>query len=150
MSATIINLPARMLPHRTPAELLAIARRGVAEAQETTSATQRYAGAHLAALRAAAAVLAVRARPVAGGRGPRQTSVWALLIRVAPELSEWAAFFANGAAKRSAAEAGIARVTDAEADAIVVAATRFIDLVDETLSLPGHSLPGHLRPALAA
>jgi hypothetical protein len=145
MSATIISLPARMLPHRTPSELLAIARRGVAEAEETESPAQRYAGAHLAALRAAAAVLAVRVRPVSGGRGPRQTSVWALLIRVAPELSEWAAFFASGAAKRSAAEAGIAKVNPEEADELVQSATIFIDLVDEILSLPTR-----FQPALAA
>ena len=72
----------------------------------------RYATAHLAALRAAAAVLAVRAQP-APGRRSRMTSVWALLTRVAPELEEWAVFFAAGAAKRAAAEAGISRAVTA-------------------------------------
>jgi hypothetical protein len=56
MSAPAI--PASALPHRTPAELLALARRGLAEAQELRVDGLRYATAHLAALRAAAAVLA--------------------------------------------------------------------------------------------
>lgn len=140
-ATTMISLPARLLPHRTPTELLTIARRGLAEAASTDSAPQRYATAHLAALRAAAAMLSVRARPVPGGRSPRDTSAWALLVRVAPELSEWAAFFASGAAKRSAAEAGIARVTVREADDLVLASARFIDVVQEILGL---------QPALAA
>ena len=57
------TVPADVLPHRSPAELLAIARQGLAEAIRTRSDGLRYATAHLAALRAAAAVLAARARP---------------------------------------------------------------------------------------
>ena len=53
------TVPAHMLPHRTPAELIAIARLGLAEATQTPADGLRYATAHLAALRAAAAVLAV-------------------------------------------------------------------------------------------
>ena len=45
-------------------------------------AADRYAAAHLAALRAAAAVLAARARPVRGRRG----SAWELISKVAPEF----------------------------------------------------------------
>src|SRR5690349_20914631 len=85
-------IPAHALPHRTPAELLALARRGLAEAEQQRADGLRYATAHLAALRAAAAVLAARARPVPARRG-RLTNVWVLLTMVAPELSEWAAFF---------------------------------------------------------
>lgn len=144
-ATTTISLPARMLPYRTPIELLTIARRGLAEAESADSPAQRYATAHLAALRAAAAVLSVRARPVTGGRGPRVTSTWALLVRAAPELAEWASFFAGGAAKRSAAEAGIARVTPEEADALLRAAVRFLDQVHDLLGM--HHQPGlPLRP----
>ncbi|MCL9797572.1 hypothetical protein MXD58_025305, partial [Frankia sp. AgKG'84/4] len=55
-------LPAAGLPHRSRDELLAAARRGLGEAEYAPRAGQRYALAHLAALRAAAAVLADRAR----------------------------------------------------------------------------------------
>ena len=75
-------------------ELLGTARHDLAEATATTVATERYAAAHLAALRTAAAVLAVRTRPAATKR-PR--NVWSMLPQVAPELTEWAAFFAAGA-----------------------------------------------------
>src|SRR5690606_34012658 len=98
-----------------------------------------YATAHLAALRAAAAVLAARARPVPGRRG-RPTSVWALLAKVAPELAEWAEFFAAGAAKRAAAEAGIRNaVTTREADDLLRDAGRFLVVVESTLGVIGAS-----------
>src|SRR5262245_12880338 len=82
-------------------DLLAAAHRGLTEAAVEPRASRRFAVAHLAALRAAAAVLATRAKP-GGRRGPR--SAWELLSQAAPELSEWAAFFAAGAGKRAAAE----------------------------------------------
>jgi hypothetical protein len=69
----------------------------------------------------------------------RPTSAWALLAGVAPELGEWAAYFAAGAAKRAAAEAGIrSAVTPREADDLVRDATLFLRLVETTLGvLPG-------------
>ena len=131
-----VPVPAHMLPHRSPAELLEIARQGLAEAAETPAEGLRYATAHLAALRAAAAVLAARARPEPRRRN-RLTSVWALLTTVAPEMGEWAAFFAIGASKRAAAEAGIPRaVTVREADDLVRAAQQFVDLVSDALGMP--------------
>ncbi len=48
------TVPAHVLPHRSPAELLSIARAGLAEADRTQADGLRYATAHLAALRAAA------------------------------------------------------------------------------------------------
>ena len=135
------TVPAHALPHRTPAELLALARRGLVEAEEQRVDGLRYATAHLAALRAAAAVLAARARPTPGRRG-RPTSVWVLLSLVAPELSEWATFFAAGAGKRAAAEAGIRRVVAArEADDLIRDAWRFLAVVEFTLALPHQSGP---------
>ena len=129
------TVPAHMLPHRSPAELLAISRRGLTEAARTRADGLRYATAHLAALRAAAAVLAARARPEPRRRN-RLTSVWALLATVAPDLGEWAAFFAAGASKRAAAEAGIPRaVTAREADDLVRAAEQFVEVVAVSLGL---------------
>jgi hypothetical protein len=128
-------VPAHLLPNRTPAQLLALARHGLTEAAATRPDGLRYAAAHLAALRAAAAMLAARARP-APTRRPRVTSVWTLLVMVAPELTEWATFFATGASKRAAAEAGIPRVVTArEADDLLRAATEFVCLVEDTLGV---------------
>jgi hypothetical protein len=128
-------VPAHLLPHRSPAELLTIARRGLDEAAQTRPDGLRYAAAHLAALRAAAAMLAARARP-APGRRNRMTSVWELLMYVAPELGEWASYFATGASKRAAAEAGIPRVVSArEADDLLRAAEQFVAMVEMALGL---------------
>lgn len=133
--ATNTAVPAHVLPHRPPAELLRLARRGLAEAAVTRPDGLRYAAAHLAALRAAAAVLAVRATPTPGHRS-RMTSVWALLTQVCPDLGEWAAFFAAGAAKRAAAEAGIPRVVTArEADDLLRAAEQFTAVVEVALGV---------------
>jgi hypothetical protein len=117
-----------------------LARRGLVEAAGTDADGLRYATAHLAALRAAAAVLAALARPAAPRRRGRPTSVWALLAIVAPELSEWAMFFATGATKRAAAEAGIPRtVTTREADDLVREAGRFVVVVESLLGISGQS-----------
>ncbi|GAA2391660.1 hypothetical protein Cme02nite_13200 [Catellatospora methionotrophica] len=140
MNATT-KVPAHLLPHRTPIELIVLARRGLAEARETESHAQRYATAHLAALRAAAAVIAARALP-APARRRQITSVWVLLAMVAPEMSAWSSLFSSGAAKRSAAEAGIARVTAMEADTLLMQAVHFTDEVQEALDLA-------IQPALA-
>jgi hypothetical protein len=130
-----VAVPAHTLPHRSPAELLVLARQGLDEAGHTSADGLRFATAHLAALRAAAAVLAARARPEPGRRN-RLTSVWALLAAVAPELTEWAGFFASGASKRAAAEAGIPRaVTAREADDLVRAAEQFVEVVAGSLGL---------------
>jgi SAV_6107-like HEPN len=119
-------------------ELLEVARHGLAEATTARTAAERYAAAHLAALRSAAAVLACRVRPGSGRRGPR--SVWVVLPEVAPELGEWAAFFAAGAGKRAAAEAGLpSAVTAREGDDLLRDAASFLALVEAMLGLPHQS-----------
>jgi hypothetical protein len=126
-----LPVPAHALPQRTPRELLTMARRGLEEAATMRPDGLRYATAHLAALRAAAAVLAARAIPSPGVRRSRPTSVWTLVVMVAPELRDWAAFFAAGATKRAAAEAGIPRVVTArEADDLMRSAEQFIAVVE--------------------
>ena len=107
----------------------------------------RYACAHVAALRAAAALLAARARPAPARRRP-QKNAWVLLAEVAPELAEWATFFAAGAAKRAAAEAGSTRaVTEREADDLVRDADRFLAVVEQALGLAPHrSAPSCASP----
>jgi hypothetical protein len=109
------------------------------EAMTTSDVPLRYASAHVAALRATAALLAARATPVVGPRRGRQKNAWVLLAEVAPELTEWAAFFSAGAAKRAAAESGSLRaVTEREADDLVRDADRFLGLVEESLGMTRH------------
>ena len=120
---------------RTTDDLLLAARRSLAEASVATSAGERYAAAHLAALRAAAAVLAARnsSRP---SKRPRVRSVWTVLPQVAAEFTEWAAFFAAGASKRAGAEAGLPCVSHREADDLVREADAFTARVAEYLGVP--------------
>ncbi|WP_369204267.1 SAV_6107 family HEPN domain-containing protein, partial [Streptomyces sp. PU-14G] len=125
-------------------DLLAQAQHGLDEAAESETANERYAAAHLAALRTAAAVLAVRGRPEPeaarrGGtvRRPRRhaiRSAWEVLPEVAPELAEWSALFASGAPRRARAEAGIAGAASRqEADELVHHAGMFLRLVERML-----------------
>ena len=107
------------------------------EAMNAREVTTRYACAHVSALQAAAALLAARARPAPRGR--RQKNAWVLLGDVAPELDEWARFFAAGASKRAAAEAGSSRaVSEREADDLIRDADRFLAVVEQSLGLVPH------------
>jgi uncharacterized protein (UPF0332 family) len=136
VSTTVRQLPTRRVAHSAES-LLHAARQGLAEATETSRADMRYVAAHLAALRAAAAVLAAK-EPVDVNRRGRPRSVWVLLPAADPALREWAAFFAAGADKRAAAEAGLPRaVTAFEAEELLRDAEVFVSLVEETLGLPG-------------
>ena len=129
---TMLLLPA------TTHSYLARSAESLSEAISASEVTTRYACAHVAALRAAAALLAARARPAPARRRP-QKNAWVLLAEVAPELSEWATFFAAGAAKRAAAEAGSTRsVSEREADDLVRDADRFLAVVEESLGLVPH------------
>ena len=108
------------------------------EAITCTDVPQRYALAHVSALRATAALLAARALPLQASKR-RQKNAWVLLSEVAPEFGEWATFFSSGAQKRSAAEAGSRRaVTEREADDLVRDADRFLALVETSLGLVEH------------
>ncbi|GAA1605485.1 hypothetical protein GCM10009789_69250 [Kribbella sancticallisti] len=129
---------------------LSRARAALAEAREADDHLIRYSSAHVAALRIAAAVLAVRARPVRSGPRRRvQRNAWVLLSEVAPEFGEWASFFAAGATQRAAAEAGLERaVTTREADDLVRAVETFYALVESSLHLAPHQavLPDASNP----
>ena len=117
------------------------ARRGLAEAADESAPAARYVAAHLAALRAAAAVVAARAEPGSTGRRRKPQSVWELLPRVEPALCEWAAFFAAGASKRAAAEAGLSRAVSArEADDLLRDAATFVGLAESALGIPAQEI----------
>ena len=121
--------------------LLESARYGLADAEGQVSARARYVSAHLAAIRAAAAIVAARADPGTSTRRRKPPSVWELLPKVEPALSEWAAFFAAGAAKRAAAEAGLPRAaSQREADDLLRDAETFLSLAENALGVPGQPL----------
>jgi hypothetical protein len=117
-------------------ELLARARTGLDEAAVLDVPNERYATAHLAALRTAAAVLAVRVRSeTSRRRRERIRSVWEVLPEIAPELTEWSALFASGARRRARAEAGIpGAASRRDADDLLRDAAMFLRLVERLLA----------------
>ena len=140
------------VPSRVPSaalSLLRTGRQGLAEAEAEADPGTRYICAHLAALRAAAAIVAARGEPGTGGRRRRPRSVWELLPQVEPTLAEWAAFFAASAAKRAAAEAGLPRAATArEADDLLRDAAVFLSVAERALGHDGEPmLPLSLRHA---
>lgn len=131
--ADTLPFPAPPPPQvRSSTVLLAQCRTSLVEARQAESAGARYAAAHLAALRCAAAVVALRARPDTARRRP--TNAWVLLTAVAPEYADWATYFAAGADRRAAVEAGALRaVTARDADDLLRAAEEFAALVEAAL-----------------
>ncbi|MGI8458683.1 MAG: SAV_6107 family HEPN domain-containing protein [Propionibacteriaceae bacterium] len=130
---------------RPPADVhadLQRARAALLEAELSALPHERFLAAHVVALRTAAVVLACRARP--GSRpADRPRNAWRVLADVAPELSEWAAFFAATQAQRDAVTAGFtAGVTARQADDLVRDAAAFLAVVQRRLDGP--------RPVTAA
>lgn len=119
----------------TAARMLILrAEEGLLRAVHARTAPARYIAAHMAALRAATAVIAARTEP-ASGQGPR--SVWDVLSTLAPELREWAEFFSITSAKLAALEAGrTTAVTARMADDMLRDAERFYHVVETLLGLP--------------
>jgi hypothetical protein len=123
----------RMVPGSALA-LVAQARGVLAEARAARDDGERFRLAHLAALRAAAAVLADRGRPAAARR--RLMSVWVLLDLIAPELADWSRYFAAGAASRAAVEAGARHAVNRRAaDDQLRSAEEFVAVVERSLGL---------------
>ena len=121
------------------------------EASHAVQVRERYLTAHLAALRAGAAVLAIRGPRLVGvarpSGGPR--NLWELIPAVAPELREWADFFAHSTARRWAVDEGRDLVTARDADDLLRQAQDFLHLVRTTLGLAGRSGPTlRLSPAV--
>lgn len=122
------------LARPSTASLLAQSRVGLREAARCTDVGERFSLSHLAALRAAAAVVADRGRPASARR--RLVSVWVLLDAMAPELREWAALFAAGAPLRAAVDAGAYNaVTRRQADDLYRAASEFVLIVEDLLGM---------------
>jgi SAV_6107-like HEPN len=122
------------------------ARSCLAEAELAQRPSDRYLAAHLGALRVVAIVLSYRASSPIGrsaGGAPstgqawsagRPHNAWRMLAEVAPELAEWAAFFAATEAKRDAIRAGATSIVSArEADDLVRDARAFLRLVERAV-----------------
>jgi hypothetical protein len=62
--------------------------------------------------------------------------VWEVLPQVAPELTEWAVFFAASAKRRAAFERGSAGPGGREADDLLRQSETFFELVQGGLGLP--------------
>ncbi|MCU1659358.1 MAG: hypothetical protein JWO57_4014 [Pseudonocardiales bacterium] len=121
-----VTLPARVL--------LGQARSVLADAAAADSEADRFCLAHLGALRTAAAVFATRGRPASARR--KLISAWVLVETVAPELAEWALFFAAAAPARAAVEAGaVSAVSGRDADDQLRAAEQFLIIVESSLGL---------------
>lgn len=155
---TILSNPATTVPATTdiPAapngataaaalELVERARADLLEACHSRGVAERYHQSQLAAMRAAAALVSARVR---GGWQPGPQSLWDLLPGVAPELGEWADFFAlttartlrsrplSTTASTPASAPASAPVSAREADDLLRQAEVFVDLVCRALGLP--------------
>lgn len=124
--STVLPQTADLL-RRADAELLA--------AQFASEPWEMFSHAHLAALRAGAALVAARGRPT--GRGAPRT-VWGMLDAVAPELHPLSALFAQSATLRSAVDAGrFDLVTASRAERALTGATELVDAVRDLLAGAG-------------
>lgn len=112
----------------TPAgrDLLRAAVLSLDDAYQAQAAADRYVAANLAALRGGAALLAIRARP---SRSGRIRSVWQMLPAVAPELTEWCAYFELVGRRRIFVQIGRDVVSQRQADDLVRDAERFLDQI---------------------
>lgn len=132
MAATPLLHPARV---DGALDLLSAAGESLADAHWARTIHGRGAGTRLAVLRAAAAVLAVRGRGRGSGSGP--VDLWRLLPRVAPELTEWADFFAIVLSDGDA-------MSVREVDDLLRQGEEFVQIVAGLLGLPPVPVAGEL------
>ncbi|GAA0540581.1 hypothetical protein GCM10011581_38220 [Saccharopolyspora subtropica] len=110
--------------------LLLHARTCLNEAENADRPGERFVAAHIAALRAATAVVVARSWE---REDRRPASVWTLVTGAAPELRRWAAYFAAHSDRRAAAEAGIPTITWTDADELLARSREFFDIVGRSL-----------------
>ena len=93
-----------------------------------------YVAAHLAAMRAAGAIISARLSPERASTMRRPSSIWELLPGVVPELADWATFFEAGTLRRAQAERGQrAVVSRGQAEEMLAQAHEFAGLVEGML-----------------
>lgn len=161
-SAPVADItPAGRSPMAEPAvthlDLLRRSGASLSEACQATASRERYLKAHLAALRAAAAYLAMAPsgpsrrsrRPVEPPSPGPGRGLWETLAASAPELREWASYFAaTGARARRILRSPVlaAGVSNREADDLVRSAEAFIDTVAGLLGVSRRAGPVRLTP----
>lgn len=109
--------------------LLEQSRQSLAQAYAAELAAARFVASQDASMRAAAALVARQGRT-----GPQD--LWPLLAVHAPELGEWADFFALAAVRRQEVESHSRRVSVREADDLLRAAETFVGHVASALGMP--------------
>ncbi len=110
-------------------------------------AVERHREAYLGALRAGAALVAAWTRP---GLRSRPRSVWRTLPEVAPELGEWATFFAQASRRQALADRG-GRIAVREADDLLRQSGMFLQIVADLLGAPlAAPLPESITPAFVS
>ncbi|WP_082468838.1 SAV_6107 family HEPN domain-containing protein [Sciscionella sediminilitoris] len=120
-------------PASAAVPLLREADRALLEAEWEAEPTGKFTSAYLAALRGAAAMLALRGRPHRGRSKP--TSAWLLLSKVAPELGEWAEIFAAVSPVNAAVSAGIHKpMTPGFAEDMVRKTGQFLAVVERAMT----------------
>ncbi|MCU0278596.1 MAG: SAV_6107 family HEPN domain-containing protein [Candidatus Nanopelagicales bacterium] len=124
-------------------DLLRTALIALDDAYQATTPSQRYVAAHVAALRAGAALLALRAKPA---RSARIRSVWQMVPGIAPELAEWCAYFEAIGRRRIFVEIGREHVTQRQADDLVRDAEAFLEQIAGILEV-GLPIPSSWRCA---
>lgn len=128
-------------------ELMERSRATLESACRAVDTIERHREAYLGALRAAAALVAAWARP---GPRSRPRSVWRTLPEIAPELGEWAAFFAGASRQQSLADRG-GWVSVREADDLLRQSGLFLQIISELLKVPLTApLPESITPVLVA
>src|SRR5690625_2109374 len=115
-------------------QLLARAHAELDGAQTADAPREQFLHAHMAALRAASAVVSL----VPGEHAPRRRrtprSVWVQLEEAGQQWQEWATFYTASAHTRAALESGQLReVESAEAQEAIDIAGRFIQCVERFL-----------------
>lgn len=118
-----------LVAHSAVTALLDLAHTDIARAHRIASPSQRFPLAWRGAMRAAAAVLAVRARP----SGMCARDVWSVLECAAPEWREWAYYFSAVTRSRIRRSAGVAAVSPREADDLLRNAEDFLGRVETSL-----------------
>lgn len=128
---------------RAGKDLLRTALIALDDAYQAPTAADRYVAAHVAALRAGAALLATRAKPT---RSSRIRSVWQMVPAIAPELQEWCAYFEVIGRRRIFVEIGREHVTQRQADDLMRDAEAFAEQIAGILGV-GLPIPSSWRTA---
>lgn len=139
-------------------DLLSRSQASLDQACHATVARERYLQAHLAALRAAAALVGSRAErgprdprdphsPHDGSGVPTRRGLWTALAVAFPELGEWASYFAaTGRRSRRVVRGEPTPISPRDADDLVRAAQTFLALVTGRLGAARDPAPARLTP----